>query len=657
MRLTGGFIDHGGLAMKTLKIFTVLVLAFCAAPALADPPSQVGRLNYISGPVSFAPAEANNDWAAATLNRPVTAGDRLWVDDGGRAEMHVGSMAIRLSALTSVDVLNLDDRTLQLRLAQGSVNLRVRRLAGDKTLEIDTPGGAVMVTRPGSYRIGVDPSGAETTVAVHRGQAEVLTSTSGFQINEGQQALIPGARGTDYDVVTAPPADEFDRWAAARDQREDRIAATRYVSDEMTGYEDLDDYGSWREVRDYGPVWVPAAVPVGWAPYRYGHWVWVSPWGWTWVDSAPWGFSPFHYGRWVWLGSYWAWAPGVTVARPVYAPALVAFIGGSDWSVSVGIGAAPAVGWVPLGWREPYIPWYRASPAYVRQVNITHVRNIDVTKIYNFADNRDVGNDHVARIRYVNRGVPSAVTVVSRDAFVSSRPVSDAALKVPPKVIASARVTGTAPVAAPVKKSIVGPRPGSRPPAMAASRDVMAVTAPPKLPAADIRTGALQNGRGGAPFAVDSERPPVRVIKPRRADVADEQPSRPQPQHGGGDQRPEKNASPPSQPKPQPPERRAATPPPEAPVREMRERQLRPERAPSRPPVNMEDRRTGRDGNARPRPEPSVTPPAPRPDAGNYKDRGNPREQIMRNREAPPRERAQKQPREEQGGRKSDRGQ
>lgn len=654
--------------MKILKTFTVLALAFCATLARADPPSQVGRLNYISGPVSFAPAEANNDWAAATLNRPVTTGDRLWTDDGGRAEMHIGSMAIRLSALTNVDMLNLDDRNLQLRLAQGSVNLRVRRLASDKTLEIDTPGGAVMVTRPGSYRIGVDPSGAETTVVVHRGQVEVLTSTSAFQLNDGQRALIPGARGTDYDIVTAPPADEFDRWAAARDQREDRIAATRYVSDEMTGYEDLDDYGAWREVRDYGPVWVPAAVPVGWAPYRYGHWVWVSPWGWTWVDSAPWGFAPFHYGRWVWLGSYWGWAPGVVVARPVYAPALVAFIGGSDWSVSVGIGAAPAVGWVPLGWREPYIPWYRVSPAYVRQVNITHVRNIDVTKIYNFANDRNTGNDHVTRIKYANRGVPSAVTVVSRDAFVSSRPVSDAALKISPKVISSARVISAAPVAAPVKKSIVGPHPGSRPPAATASRDVMAVTAPPKPSAADVRTGALRNGRGGAPFAADSERPPVRVIKPQRADAADAQPSRPQPQHGGGDQRPQKNASPQSQSKPQLPERRAATPPPEAPVREMRERQVRPERAPSRPPVNMEDRRpeprTSRDGNVRSGPEPSVAPPAPRPDAGNYRDRGNPREQTMRSREAPPsaraeppRERAQKRPREERGDRKPDRGQ
>ena len=174
-------------------------------------------------------------------------------------------------------------------------------------------------------------------------------------------------------------------------EREDRVVSTRYVPEEMTGYEDLDQYGAWRTAPDYGAVWVPTAVPAGWAPYRSGHWVWVSPWGWTWVDSAPWGFAPFHYGRWVWLGNHWAWAPGRRIARPVYAPALVAFIGGSNFSVSVGVGSAPAVGWVPLGWREPYRPWYRASHAHVRNVNVTHVTN--VTNITN----------NVTNVRLVNR--------------------------------------------------------------------------------------------------------------------------------------------------------------------------------------------------------------------------------------------------------------
>src|SRR5262249_16155802 len=156
---------------------------------------------------------------------------------------------------------------------------------------------------------------------------------------------------------------------------------------------------SWQTVPDYGAVWVPSTVPAGWAPYRYGHWVWISPCGWTWVDDAPWGFAPFHYGRWVWFHNHWAWTPGRFVARPVYAPALVAFIGGSSFSVSVGFGSAPAVGWVPLGWREPFIPWYRASRAHVRNVNVAQVTN--VTNVTN-----------TTNITYVNRRAPAAVTVV-----------------------------------------------------------------------------------------------------------------------------------------------------------------------------------------------------------------------------------------------------
>ena len=93
----------------------------------------------------------------------------------------------------------------------------------------------------------------------------------------------------------------------------------------------------------------------GWAPYRYGHWAWVNPWGWTWVDDAPWGYAPFHYGRWVFVGGAWGWVPGPVVGRkwrPVYSPALVAWAGGPSFGVSIGIGAGPAVGWFALGPRR-----------------------------------------------------------------------------------------------------------------------------------------------------------------------------------------------------------------------------------------------------------------------------------------------------------------
>jgi hypothetical protein len=478
--------------MKLTKALVLLAFALPAAVAVADPPARIGRLNYISGIVSFAPAEAADDWIVAELNRPITSGDRLWTDYSGRAELHVGSTAIRLTQRTNLDVMAIDDRSIRLRLPEGGLNVRLRSLAGGEAFEIDTPQAVVVLKAPGSYRVSVGARGTETTVAVRSGLAEVLAGTAPFPVSSGQQGIVTGEHpDASYEVVAAPPPDDFDQWALRRDAREDRLEATRYVPPEMTGYEDLDEHGYWRVVGEYGPVWIPHAVPTGWAPYRYGRWVWISPWGWTWVDSAPWGFAPFHYGRWVWLGSHWAWVPGPRHVRPVYAPALVAFIGGPHFSVSIGIGAVPAVAWVPLGWREPYIPWYRTSPTYVRQVNIAHVTHIDVTNIYNVTN----VNKPVTGIRYANRSVPSAVTVVERDAFIAARPVHRARLEVHVAAIARAPVTSAAPVEAPDRSRFAALRSASRPPDSVMMREVFASPGPQKFrPVED--TGRSDRGSG-----------------------------------------------------------------------------------------------------------------------------------------------------------------
>ena len=134
----------------------------------------------------------------------------------------------------------------------------------------------------------------------------------------------------------------------------------------MVGYEDLDDYGAWQTDPNYGAVWFPRSTPAGWAPYRYGHWESVQPWGWTWIDDEPWGFAPFHYGRWASVRGRWGWVPGEAKLRPVYAPALVAFVGGQGWSGSASFGSGGGVGWVPLAPGEPFVPAYRASTAYVK---------------------------------------------------------------------------------------------------------------------------------------------------------------------------------------------------------------------------------------------------------------------------------------------------
>lgn len=472
--------------MKVIKVLITIALLANTAAALADPPAQVGRLNHLQGTVSFASADPGNEWMVAQLNWPVTTGDRLWADRDGRAEMRIGSTAIRVNALTSVDILRLDDQATQLRLPQGTLNIRLRQLDPGDSFEVSTPGGAVLLTRPGSYRVHVDPAGATTAVLVRQGQADVLTGGNPpFSLHDNQFATLSNAG---HHILGAPAPDEFDNWAFARDRQEERVVATRYVAPAMTGYEDLDQHGTWHSEPQYGNVWVPAvaALPVGWAPYRHGRWAWVSPWGWTWIDSAPWGFAPYHYGRWVWLGNRWAWAPGVRVARPVYAPALVAFVGGRNWSVSVASG--PAVGWVPLGWREPYIPWYRHSPRYVRNVNVTHVTNVTVINQYSNVNN-------VARIRYVNRDVPSATTVVAHDTFVRARHVHKERLDVPAQALATAQVTHAAPVVQPGRRhSLAAEQPGPRLPQTVAAREVLAARAP-LAPAQVVQEAGPGNAR------------------------------------------------------------------------------------------------------------------------------------------------------------------
>ncbi|MCU1337096.1 MAG: putative prolin-rich exported protein [Bryobacterales bacterium] len=455
--------------MKILIGLLVLAAGIAFGDA-GDPPSRVARLNYLSGSVSFQPAGVD-DWTPATLNYPVSAGDQLWIDANSRAEMHVGSTTIHIDSSTASSFLNLDDRTVQMRLSQGSIYLRIRNLADDEVYEIDTPNGAISLLRTGSYRIDADPDRQMTTITVYGGQAEVTAAGSAFQVHARESGILTGSDSPARESRAAGPPDNFDYWYQERDNREDSQPAPRYVSREMPGYEDLDANGSWRDDPDYGPVWAPRVSAV-WAPYHDGHWRWIEPWGWTWIDDAPWGFAPFHYGRWAYARNSWFWVPGPVVARPVYAPALVAFVGGNQWSASIAIGGGGGVAWFPLGPREIYRPAYRVSPAYVNRVNVvnvTHVTNVTT----------------VTNVRYVNQTVPGAVTVVSRTDFTTARPVSRAAIRVPPGLVASAPVAGTAPEVAPRRESLLTHSPDSRvahPPAAAFNRTVITKRTPPPAP-------------------------------------------------------------------------------------------------------------------------------------------------------------------------------
>lgn len=485
----------------------LLVLAGTSAQAeYVDPPSRVARLSFIRGEVSFSPA-GEDDWVNATRNRPLIRGDRLWADRGARAELQAGNATFRIDEGTSFQILNLDDRTAQIEITQGTLNLRVRRIYEGQIFEIDTPTLAFVVSRPGEYRVDVDPRGNHTTVAVWDGGGEAHGDRANFRIREGEAIRFHDTRLQDYEAFDIPRPDEFDRFCLSRDERFDRSVSRRYVSEDLIGYSDLDEYGSWDDVSEYGNVWFPTRVANDWAPYRDGHWIWQDPWGWTWVDDSDWGFAPFHYGRWVNVRSRWGWIPGPISVRPVYAPALVAFVGGSNFSI--GISTGRPIGWFPLGPREIYVPPYRASRNYFTNVNITNtvINNSYITNVYNdYSSGRDM-----RAVNYHNRSVAGAITAVSSDTFVNSRPVRQQMVAVNRDAAARAEVSQIAALA-PNARSVVGAgRAATKPQREVLDRAVVARTAPPAevVPFAD-RQATLNRtpGRGISNDAMESLRTP-----------------------------------------------------------------------------------------------------------------------------------------------------
>ena len=443
-----------------------------SAWALADPPSRVARLGYTSGAVSFSPA-GESDWVQATLNRPLGTGDRLWSDARARAEIQVGGAMIRMSADTSVSVLNLDDRITQLQLTQGTLNVRLRRLEAGQEFEVDTPNLAFVLRQPGDYRIDVDPDSDATTIVVRKGQGEVYGDEASFVIDARQPYRFTGTDLREHRLVDAPRLDEFDRWASDRDRAFDTSRSARYVSQDVVGYQDLDANGTWRNDATYGSVWVPNRVEAGWAPFRDGHWAWIDPWGWTWVDDAPWGYAVSHYGRWANLGGTWGWVPGPVRTPAYYAPALVVFVGGSNFQLTISSGNVGGVAWFPLAPREVYRPSYPVSRGYFENVNRSNtvINNTVVNNVYN--------NVNVTNIVYANRQVAGAVVAVPTSAFVQSQPVSKAAVRVSPDTIVSQPVA-IAPSVAPTRKSVQGAAPqADKPSPRVLERPVVARAAPP----------------------------------------------------------------------------------------------------------------------------------------------------------------------------------
>lgn len=387
------------VAISLATVFATFLPAAAQQPSpTQDPPARIARLNAHDGTVSFSPA-GDDSWYDVVPNRPITGGDRLWTDRDSRAEIFVGSTAVRTDARSSLEFTQIDDRTVQLTLMQGSLDLHIRDDLDGQRFEVDTGNLALVILTPGDYRIDADPATGTTRVAVAAGSATVYGENGApLPLGPRQQITVSGRDLGTAATRVPQTAAAFDRWVGERNLIDERSASARFVSRDVVGYQQLDANGDWRSDVTYGSVWYPRNVAADWAPYQRGQWIDVAPWGWTWVDAAPWGFAPSHYGRWARVGPRWGWVPGRIDARPVFAPALVGFVGGSG----PGTGGRNGVGWFPLAPGERWQPGFRASQHYVDRVNRTIVH----------VDGPLQRNDV-----YVNQRIGPAVTMVPAERF------------------------------------------------------------------------------------------------------------------------------------------------------------------------------------------------------------------------------------------------
>ena len=398
--------------------------AEATAPAAEALPGRVGRLSLVSGNVSV---RASKEWLDAVSNVPVTTGASLRTGAQARAEIEIGANTIELAPESEIEITKLDDRTIQVAIVGGRIGFALRQLGDDEGVEVQVSNEGVPLLQPGCYDIDAS--------------ARRITVSSG-------DALSGGPDQTDA-MIQPAARDDFIEWCRSRDYNETWRAAPYYVSRYMTGFAELDAAGNWESTAEYGDVWVPTGLPFDWAPYRDGHWRWIAPWGWTWIDDQPWGFGPSHYGRWAFVGKHWVWVPGRFVEHPEYMPAVVAFLGTRGVGLSVADSTGPGIGWFPLAPGEAYWPSYSRDPVYVRNLNQGDVSDLETIRLdANGEPPLEIFDGHFANRRFAS--------VVPRPVFVNGGPVAPALLTLPEQRLQDAPVLmGSPQVGPPVPRVAV----------------------------------------------------------------------------------------------------------------------------------------------------------------------------------------------------------
>ncbi len=339
---------------------------------ISTPSSRVGRVSLVSGKVEFRGPD-ETQWSPGSVNDPVATAVALRTAPQTRAEIRIGGDTIDLAEDTEIAIVKLEQLSAEIWIRQGRIGLDIHRFDPGETVQIDTSFGGVWVRQQGRYDIDSGGGDRAARIAAYTGGAQFVGRAGDIPIRAGERIILSTGAPAKATVETAS-GDEFAEWCGGRAVDDLTLAAPYFVSRDMTGYAELDAAGTWQVSEKYGTVWTPKMTSADWRPYRNGHWRWLPPWGWSWVDNAPWGFATSHYGRWMFADNKWSWTPGKWSANPVWAPAVVAFLGTPGVGLSYADGRGPAIGWFPLAPAEVYWPGYTHDLEYIRAIKPRYCR-------------------------------------------------------------------------------------------------------------------------------------------------------------------------------------------------------------------------------------------------------------------------------------------
>ncbi len=333
------------MAKRTFVISLLMGMAvsFCLA---GDDVQRIPRVSYVDGDASLQES-GDTGWSTIDVNLPLQSGDRLVLEREGLLEVEVddGSF-IRLNQFSELTVNRLRDDEIILGLPRGELIMRVR---SEVNYIIQTPMGDAVLNLGGLYRINVRNDGS-VELLVRQGKARFVSGPLEKKVTEGKRLLVVD-RSAEAVAGPAGQLDDFDSWSERRDARyASNSDSYRYIPREVAvGVYDLDYFGRWVYLADYGYCWAPITYAPGWSPYRYGYWRYSPYWGWAWISYDPWGWLPYHYGSWWCSASFgWVWVPGAYWGVNWWSPACVHF---GYWN--------NYVGWCPVGPADYHNGYWR----------------------------------------------------------------------------------------------------------------------------------------------------------------------------------------------------------------------------------------------------------------------------------------------------------